>query len=688
MPERRSELLSRRQPEETRLAPARLDTPFQLVSDFEPRGDQPRAIAELVSGLEAGEKHQVLLGVTGSGKTYTVASLLHQVNRPAIVLAHNKTLAAQLYQEFKAFFPKNAVEYFVSYYDYYQPEAYVPQSDTYIEKESTINDEIDRMRLSATRSLFERRDVIIVASVSCIYGLGSPEAYYGMLLFVRQGDSLDRRDLLAKLVDARYDRNDVDFKRGTFRVRGDVVEIIPAYEESGIRIELFGDEVDQIASFDPLTGRTIERLAQVAIYPSSHYVTPRPRLEDAFKTIEAELVERKALLDREGKLLEAQRLYQRTMFDLEMLREVGHCHGIENYSRHLSGRKPGEPPPTLLDYLPRDCVMVVDESHQSIPQVRGMYHGDRQRKGTLVEYGFRMPSALDNRPLNFEEFEARLGQVVYVSATPGPYELEKTHGVFVEQVIRPTGLMDPEVQVRPVQGQVDDLLAEIRLRASRNERVLVTTLTKRMAEDLTEYYHDLGVRVRYLHSDIETLERTRILRDLRKGEFDVLVGINLLREGLDLPEVSLVAILDADKEGFLRSSGSLIQTMGRAARHVSGTAILYADKQTDSMEAALGETARRRGVQEAYNAEHGITPESIRKNIGEILSSVYEKDYLAVPEVEESPAERFRTVEDIDKEIRVLEKQMREAAKALEFEKAAEIRDRVKRLREREFGLK
>jgi excinuclease ABC subunit B len=689
MAERRSELLTRRQQEESRLAPAKLDTRFDLVSDFQPKGDQPQAIGELVDGIAGGEKHQVLLGVTGSGKTYTIASMLHRVNRPALVLAHNKTLAAQLYQEFKAFFPKNAVEYFVSYYDYYQPEAYVPQSDTYIEKEATINDEIDRMRLSATRSLFERRDVVIVASVSCIYGLGSPEAYYGMLLFVRQGDTLDRRELLAKLVEARYDRNDMDLRRGTFRVRGDVVEIVPAYEETGIRIELFGDEVDQIASFDPLTGKTIERLAQVAIYPSSHYVTPRPRLEDAFRTIEAELLERKAELEREGKLLEAQRLYQRTMFDLEMLREVGHCHGIENYSRHLSGRSPGEPPPTLLDYLPKDCIAVVDESHQSIPQVRGMYHGDRQRKSTLAEYGFRLPSALDNRPLNFEEFETRLGQVVYVSATPGPYELEKTKGVFVEQVIRPTGLMDPEVHVRPVQGQVDDLLAEIRIRAERGERVLVTTLTKRMAEDLTEYYHDLGVKVRYLHSDIETLERMRILRDLRKGEFDVLVGINLLREGLDLPEVSLVAILDADKEGFLRSSGSLIQTMGRAARHVSGTAILYADQATDSMKAALGETSRRRSIQRAYNEEHGITPESIRKNIGEILASVYEKDYVAVPEVdEEAAADRFRTVEDIDREIKALEKQMREAAKALEFERAAEIRDRIKRLREREFGLK
>jgi excinuclease ABC subunit B len=580
------------------------------------------------------------------------------------------------------------VEYFVSYYDYYQPEAYVPQSDTYIDKEATINDEIDRLRLSATRSLFERRDVVIVASVSCIYGLGSPEAYYGMLLFVRQGETLDRRDILAKLVEARYDRNDYELKRGTFRVRGDVIEIVPAYEETGIRIELFGDEVESITSFDPLTGKSLGRLAQVAIYPSSHYVTPRPRLSDALKTIEAELIERKAELEREGKLLEAQRVYQRTMFDLEMLREVGHCHGIENYSRHLSGRAPGEPPPTLLDYLPKDALIIIDESHQSVPQVRGMYHGDRQRKQTLVEYGFRLPSALDNRPLSFDEFEQRLGQILYVSATPGPYELQKAGGVVVEQVIRPTGLMDPRVDVRPVKGQVDDLLAEIRTRAGRNERVLVTTLTKRMAEDLTEYYHDLGVRVRYLHSDIETLERVRILRDLRKGEFDVLVGINLLREGLDLPEVSLVAILDADKEGFLRSGGSLIQTMGRAARHVEGTAILYADKVTDSMKTAMDETNRRRALQEAYNKEHSITPESIRKNIGDLLSSVYEADYAGVPEVAETPEERFRTVEDLDKEIRVLEKQMRELAKALEFEQAARLRDRIKELRAREFGLK
>jgi excinuclease ABC subunit B len=674
--------------EEPRLAPTLADTRFELVSDFEPKGDQPQAIAELSAGLERGDRHQVLLGVTGSGKTFTVASVIAKLNRPTLVLAHNKTLAAQLYQEFKSFFPRNAVEYFVSYYDYYQPEAYVPQSDTYIEKEATINDEIDRMRLSATRSLFERRDVVIVASVSCIYGLGSPEAYYGMLLFVRQGETLDRRDLLARLVEARYDRNDIALERGSFRARGDVIEIVPAYEESGIRIELFGDEVERISGFDPLTGKTTHKLAQVAIYPSSHYVTPQPRLEVAIKTIEAELMQVKPALEQKGQLLEAQRLYQRTMFDLEMLRETGHCHGIENYSRHLSGRKPGEPPPTLIDYLPKDVLMVIDESHQSVPQVRGMYHGDQQRKKTLVEYGFRLPSALDNRPLNFEEFEGRLGQVIYVSATPGPYELQKAGGVVVEQVIRPTGLMDPELDVRPVKGQVDDLLAEIRARAAKSERVLVTTLTKRMAEDLTEYYHDLGVRVRYLHSDIDTLERVRILRDLRKGEFDVLVGINLLREGLDLPEVSLVAVLDADKEGFLRSAGSLIQTVGRAARNVAGRAILYADKETDSMKAAMGETLRRRVRQEQYNREHDITPETIKKSIGELLSSVYEHDYAEIPEVEEEPEARYRSLTELEAEIKALEKQMREAAKALEFEKAAEIRDRLRKLRAKEFGLK
>ena len=680
--------MSTTRPVEARLAPAPADTHFALTSDFVPKGDQPAAIAALLEGLDRGDKHQVILGVTGSGKTFTVASVLAKMNRPALVLAHNKTLAAQLYQEFKSFFPRNAVEYFVSYYDYYQPEAYVPQSDTFIDKEATINEEIERMRLSATRSIFERRDVVIVSSVSCIYGLGSPEAYYGMLLFLRQGDTLDRKELLSKLVDARYDRNDYELKRGTFRVRGDVIEIVPAYEETGIRVELFGDEIETLTAFDPLTGKGGARLAQVAIYPSSHYVTPRPRLEDAIRGIEAELPIRKAELEKEGKLLEAQRLYQRTMFDLEMLREVGHCHGIENYSRHLSGRQPGEPPPTLLDYLPKDTLIVIDESHQTVPQVRGMYHGDRQRKLTLVDYGFRMPSALDNRPLNFEEFEERVGQVIYVSATPGPYELGKTHGVVVEQVIRPTGLMDPAVEIRGVKGQVDDLLAEIRKRAAKGQRVLVTTLTKRMAEDLTEYYHDLGVRVRYLHSDIETLERVQILRDLRKGEFDVLVGINLLREGLDLPEVALVAILDADKEGFLRSAGSLIQTMGRAARNVEGMAILYADKETASMKAALAETARRRSVQEAYNLEHGITPETVKKSLGDLLTSVYEADYPTIPSVTEAPSDRYLRLEDYEAEAKILEKQMREAAKALEFEKAAEMRDRLKILRAREFGLR
>jgi excinuclease ABC subunit B len=677
---------TRERPPEPRLAPASAESRFRLVSDFQPQGDQPRAIAELVEGIEAGRDHQVLLGVTGSGKTFTIASVLERVNRPALVLAHNKTLAAQLYQEFRSFFPDNAVEYFVSYYDYYQPEAYVPQSDTYIEKEATINDEIDRLRLSATRSLFERRDVVIVASVSCIYGLGSPEAYYGMLLMARQGETLDRRDLLSRLVEARYERNEMNLERGTFRVRGDVVEIVPAYEELGIRIELFGDEVEQISQFDPLTGRTLQRLAQVAIYPSSHYVTPRPKLESAIATIEAELLEHKASLEVQGRLLEAQRVHQRTMFDLEMLRQVGHCHGIENYSRHLSGRAPGEPPPTLLDYLPKDALLIVDESHQSLPQVRGMYHGDQQRKKTLVEYGFRMPSALDNRPLDFEEFEARLGQVIHVSATPGPWELERAHGVVVEQVIRPTGLMDPRVDVRPVQGQVDDLLAEIRIRAGRGERVLVTTLTKRMAEDLTEYYHELGVRVRYLHSDIDALERVKILRDLRLGEFDVLVGINLLREGLDLPEVSLVAILDADKEGFLRSGGSLIQTMGRAARHVEGMAILYADKRTDSMQLAIRETDRRRELQRAWNEEHGITPESVRKSIGDLLGSVYEQDYAAIPETAPLAPERLATPEQRAREIASLEKQMRKAAKDMEYERAAELRDRIRALRELELG--
>src|SRR5213596_2889913 len=597
---------------------------FNLVSDFKLAGDQERAIGELVEGLTRGDKHQVLLGVTGSGKTFTMAQTVARVNRPTLVTVHNKTLAAQLYQEFKRFFPENAVEYFVSYYDYYQPEAYVPATDSYIEKEATINDEIDRMRLSATRSLFERRDVIIVASVSCIYGLGSPEAYYGMLLPLERGQRIAREQVLRKLVEIQYERNDHDFGRGTFRVRGDIVEVYPSYEEHSVRIELFGDEVDQLVSFDPLTGKTFRRHDKIAVYPKSHFVAPRERTKQAVEAIKEELTWYRSKLEGEGKLLEAQRLHQRTMFDLEMIKEIGYCHGIENYARHLTGRAPGEPPPTLLDYLPSDALIIVDESHQTVPQIRGMYAGDRSRKEVLVAYGFRLPSALDNRPLNFAEWEERVHQVVYVSATPGPYELAKAGGVVVEQVIRPTGLMDPPIEVRPVRGQVDDLLTEIRDRVSRRERVLVTTLTKRMAEDLTTYYQELGVKVRYLHSDIDTLERVEILRDLRRGVFDVLVGINLLREGLDLPEVSLVAILDADKEGFLRSSGSLIQTSGRAARNVNGRVIMYADRVTDSMRTAIGETDRRRARQEAYNQEHGITPQSIVKQIDEVMSSVYE----------------------------------------------------------------
>src|SRR5579872_6255554 len=615
---------------------------FTLVTDFELRGDQARAIDELVEGLNRGDKSQVLLGVTGSGKTFTMAQTIARVNRPALVMVHNKTLAAQLFQEFRRFFPDNAVEYFVSYYDYYQPEAYVPATDSYIEKEATINDEIDRMRLSATRSLFERRDVIIVASVSCIYGLGSPEAYYGMLLPLERGQRIGREQVLRKLVEIQYERNDHDFARGTFRVRGDIVEVYPSYEEQGLRIELFGDEVDQLSSFDTLTGRTIRRHDKIAVYPKSHFVAPRERTRRAVETIKEELAERRTILESEGRLLEAQRLHQRTMFDLEMIREIGYCHGIENYARHLTGRAPGEPPPTLLDYLPDDALVIVDESHQTVPQVRGMYFGDRSRKEVLVAYGFRLPSALDNRPLNFDEWEARVRQMIFVSATPGPYELAKSNGVVVEQIIRPTGLTDPPIEVRPVKGQVDDLLAEIRVRAVRNERVLVTTLTKRMAEDLTEYYQELGVRVRYLHSDIETLERVQILRDLRRGAFDVLVGINLLREGLDLPEVSLVAILDADKEGFLRSSGSLIQTSGRAARNVNGRVIMYADSVTDSMRTAIGETDRRRALQQAYNVEHGITPQSIVKRIDDVLSSVYERDYMT-PANATDGTERFRT---------------------------------------------
>jgi len=659
---------------------------FRLVTDFELRGDQVRAVPELVEGLHRGDTHQVLLGVTGSGKTFTMAHVIATVNRPTLVMAHNKTLAAQLYQEFRRFFPGNAVEYFVSYYDYYQPEAYVPSTDSYIEKEATINEEIDRMRLSATRSLFERRDVIIIASVSCIYGLGSPEAYYGMLLPLELGQRIERDTILRKLVEIQYERNDTEFGRGAFRVRGDIVEVVPSYEEHALRIGLFGDEVDELAWFDPLTGKVLRNLDKVAIYPKSHFVTSRDRTKRAVETIKAELAERRSQLEAEGKLLEAQRLHQRTMFDLEMIREIGYCHGIENYARHLTGRPPGAPPPTLLDYLPKDALVIVDESHQTVPQIRGMFHGDRSRKETLVEYGFRLPSALDNRPLNFEEWEERVGQVVFVSATPGPYELAKAGGVVVEQVIRPTGLMDPPIDVRPVKGQVDDLLAEIRDRAARKERVLVTTLTKRMAEDLTAYYHELGVKVRYLHSDIDTLERVEILRDLRRGVFDVLVGINLLREGLDLPEVSLVAVLDADKEGFLRSAGALIQTSGRAARNVRGQVIMYADTVTASMRAAIDETGRRRALQGDYNVEHGITPESVVRDIDEVLSSVYERDYgPAVPEA--TAPEGPRTAAELQAEIARLQREMKAAAADLDFERAASLRDQLKALRTRDLGL-
>ncbi len=659
---------------------------FNLVSDFSLAGDQQRALGELVDGLERGDPHQVLLGVTGSGKTYTMAQTIAKVNRPTLVMVHNKTLAAQLYQEFRHFFPDNAVEYFVSYYDYYQPEAYVPATDSYIDKEATINDEIDRMRLSATRSLFERRDVIIVASVSCIYGLGSPEAYYGMLLPLERGQRITREDILRKLVEIQYERNDTEFGRGTFRVRGDIIEVIPSYEESGLRIELFGDEVDALTTFDPLTGKSLRKHDKIAVYPKSHFVAPRERTKKAVETIKEELIQRRGDLEKEGRLLEAQRIHQRTMFDLEMIQEIGYCHGIENYARHLTGREPGAPPPTLLDYLPADALIVVDESHQTVPQVRGMYAGDRSRKEVLVAYGFRLPSALDNRPLTFAEWEARVKQVVFVSATPGPYEMAKAQGVVVEQIIRPTGLIDPPIDVRPVKGQVDDLLQEIRGRVASGERVLVTTLTKRMAEDLTQYYQELGVRVRYLHSDIDTLERVEILRDLRRGEFDVLVGINLLREGLDLPEVSLVAILDADKEGFLRSAGSLIQTSGRAARNVNGRVIMYADKETNSMRIAISETARRRAIQSAYNVEHHITPQSIVRAIDQAMSSVYERDDLT-PAATIDGTERFHNQQQLDAHLEKLQTQMKSAAANLDFEKAASLRDQIKRLRNPELAL-
>ena len=659
---------------------------FQLVSDYQPEGDQPAAIKAMVEGLNSGEKHQVLLGITGSGKTFSIASVIEKVNRPTLVMAHNKTLAAQLYQEFKGFFPHNAVEYFVSYYDYYQPEAYIASSDTYIEKEATTNDDLDRLRLSATRSLFERRDVLIVSSVSAIYGIGDPGAYFGMMLFLEPGQKISRKDILKKLVELQYERNDIEFARGHFRVRGDVIEIYPSYQDQAIRVELFGDEIDTISTIDPLLGEVIQKhSSRVPIYPKSHYVTPMGTVKRAVKTIKAELEWWEPQLIEQGKIVEANRLHQRVMYDLEMFNSLGFCRGVENYSRHLTGRNIGDPPPTLFDYLPADALVVVDESHQSIPQFRGMYNGDRSRKQTLVDYGFRMPSAMDNRPLKFAEWEERTKQVIYVSATPGPYELEQSGGEFIEQVIRPTGLLDPEVEVRPVRGQIDDLLDEVRIRVERNERVLVTTLTKKMSEDLSDYYADLGVKVRYLHSEIDTLERIKILRDLRRGEFDVLVGINLLREGLDLPEVSLVAILDADKEGFLRSESALIQTIGRAARNSAGKAILYADKMTNSMNRAIGETERRRAKQIIYNKEHGITPQSIIKPIDATLVTAYEADYFKVPLNLEafddySPSKIKETVMQ-------LEFEMRESAKKYEFEKAAELRDKIKYLRERQIEL-
>ena len=653
---------------------------FRLAVSYRPRGDQESAIAELTRGVREGDQHQVLLGVTGSGKTFTMAKVIEAMNRPALVLAHNKTLAAQLYHEFKTFFPENAVEYFVSYYDYYQPEAYIPASDVYIEKDATINDELDKLRLAATKSLFERRDCVIVASVSCIYGLGSPEAYYGMLLMLEKGQKISRNAIISKLVEILYERNDSDFRRGTFRVRGDVIEVHPTYDDFAYRIELWGDEVESLAQIDPLLGQVKQTYVRLPIYPKTHYVMSEETRLNAMESIRAELDWWRKELEKQGKAVEAQRLYQRTMFDLEMMKEIGYCHGIENYSRHFSGRLPGEAPPTLLDYLPADSIMFLDESHQTVPQLHAMYHGDRSRKEVLVAHGFRMPSALDNRPLTFEEFEHRVNQVVYVSATPGPYELTKTAGVVVEQIIRPTGLVDPTVEIRPVKGQVDDLLGEIRKRTEVNQRVLVTTLTKRMAEDLAEYYSEVGVKCRYLHSEVTTFDRIKILRDLRRGEFDVLVGINLLREGLDLPEVSLVAILDADKEGFLRSSGSLLQTIGRAARHVDGHAILYADVMTDSMRNALGETARRRQTQTEYNERNGIIPQSIIKPVDMSLVAVAEGDYVTVPIEEDEEVDNL-TPEQRVQFIAELEERMREAARKFEFEKAAQLRDRVKSLK-------
>jgi excinuclease ABC subunit B len=664
---------------------------FKLHSNYQPRGDQPEAIDQLFRGLEAGEKEQVLLGVTGSGKTFTMAKLIEAANRPALVLAHNKTLAAQLYHEFKSFFPENAVEYFVSYYDFYQPEAYVPSADIYIDKEATINDELDNLRMSATRSLFERTDVIVVASVSCIYGIGAPEAYYGQIVMLEKGQQISREAMLHRFVDIQYERSE-DLRRGTFRVRGDTIEIYPPYQDQGYRIEMWGQQIEAVRQIDPLTGEVRtghEDLPRVSIYPKSHYVVPQDQKERAIQSIYAELEWWKRELEKQGKFVEAQRVMQRTLFDIEMMRTVGYCHGIENYSRHLSGRLPGEAPPTLLDYVPQDFLMFIDESHQTVSQVRGMFNGDRARKQTLVDYGFRMPSALDNRPLTFEEFEHRLNQVVYVSATPGPYELTKSGGVVVEQVIRPTGLVDPQIEVRPVKGQVDDLLEEIRVRAERNERVLVTTLTKRMAEDLSEYFAEIGVRCRYLHAEVETLDRIRILRDLRRGEFDVLIGINLLREGLDLPEVSLVAILDADKEGYLRSATSLIQTIGRCARHIEGRAILYADRRTGSMEQAISETNRRREKQVAYNAENNITPMSIIKSVDMDLARIVEADYVSIPlddGVLDAATANIKTGDQLNEMLKQLEIQMREAAKKFEFEKAAQLRDRIRSLKQKDLA--
>jgi excinuclease ABC subunit B len=654
---------------------------FRLAVNYQPRGDQENAIAELIRGVRDGEQHQVLLGVTGSGKTFTMAKVIEAMGRPALVLAHNKTLAAQLYHEFKSFFPDNAVEYFVSYYDYYQPEAYMPASDVYIEKEATVNDELDKLRLAATKSLFERRDCVIVASVSCIYGLGSPEAYYGMLLMLEKGQKISRNQIVSRLVEILYERNDTAFERGNFRVRGDVIELFPTYDDDAYRIELWGDEIESLSRIDPLTGQVKQPYARLPIYPKTHYVMSEETKNSAMDSIRVELEWWKRELDKEGKLIESQRLVQRTMFDLEMMKEIGYCHGIENYSRHFSGRLPGEAPPTLLDYLPHDSLLLIDESHQTIPQLHGMYHGDRSRKEVLVGHGFRLPSALDNRPLTFEEFEHRVNQVIYVSATPGPYELTKTAGEVVEQIIRPTGLVDPSVEIRPVKGQVDDLLGEIRKRADAGQRVLVTTLTKRMAEDLSEYYSEVGVKCSYLHSEVTTFDRIKILRDLRRGVYDVLVGINLLREGLDLPEVSLVAILDADKEGFLRSAGSLIQTIGRAARHVEGHAILYADVMTDSMRKALDETGRRRRTQVEYNERNGIVPQSIVKPIDMSLVAVAEGDYVTVPLEEDEEVDSL-TPEQRERFIAELEEKMRDAARRFEFEKAAQLRDRVKALRE------